>query len=987
MIKIQFEDLDFQNEAIDSIVDIFKGQSISKSNFTIENLAKQTHFYELEQGISNRIEISIDDILKNVQEIQLKNGLEQTKKLSKDDLNFTIEMETGTGKTYVYLRTIMELNRKYGFTKFIIVVPSIAIKEGVYNSLQITEEDFKKKYENTIYEYFYYDSAKLEEVRNFAVSDNIQIMVINIAAFNKSFTNIDNWDTKANIIHRPNDKLNGNKPIELIQETNPIVIIDEPQSVDTTNKSKEAIASLNPLCTLRYSATHREKHNLMYKLDAIDAFERQLVKQIEVAGVVTEDHHNMAYIKLLSVDNKKTPITAKVEIDVFDKGKIKRKPVTVRKGDDLFDKSKGRDLYSGYIINEIYCEKGYEYIDFTSREEVINLGHSIGDVNDDEIKKIQIRKTIEEHLNKEYRLREKGIKVLSLFFIDKVANYRHYDKDGNSVKGKYALWFEEEYKKLINKPKYRNLISGVDIDSYVEEVHNGYFAADKKGKFKDSSTGTSTDDEDAYSLIMKDKEKLLSFDSKLKFIFSHSALKEGWDNPNVFQICTLNETKSIIKKRQEIGRGLRLAVNQEGRRVYGFDVNTLTVMANESYEDFAKNLQREFEEEAGIKFGVIEKHSFSNITYEEFEERRYLGEEKSETLYNHLKEENYIDKYGKVTDELRRDLRDGLIKIPNEFNFVEDKVVHILRKVAGSLNIKNADNKQYLKLNKEVYLSPEFKELWDKIKFKTRYSVEFDTEKLINQCSDEILRTLKVSKGKYLYTKGNIQIDVGGIQEEERERVADIIDERHIILPDLITLLQNETNLTRKTLVRILIKSGRLGDFKNNPQKYMEEVAGIIKRNMRTMLVDGIKYTKIGDDEFYAQELFEDIELSGYLNRNLIESKKSIHDYIIYDSDNEESFARKFEANNSVKLYAKLPNWFKIDTPLGSYNPDWAVMIDKDGEEKLYFVIETKGSTLAEDLRLKEAKKIDCAKEHFKAIDTDVSFKATDSFEKFMGEI
>lgn len=881
----------------------------------------------------------------------------------------------------------MELNKKYGFTKFIIVVPSIAIKEGVYSSIQITEDDFKKKYENTIYEYFYYDSSKLEEVRNFAVSDNIQIMVINIAAFNRSFTNMDNWDNKANIIHRPNDKLNGNKPIELIQETNPIVIIDEPQSVDTTNKSKDAIASLNPLCTLRYSATHREKHNLMYKLDAIDAFERQLVKQIEVASVITQDHHNMAYIKLLSVDNKKSPITARVEIDTNDRGKIKRKAVTVRKGDDLFDKSGGRDLYSGYIINEIYCEKGHEYIDFTSREEVIRLGDTIGDVNEDEIKRIQIRKTIEEHLDKEYRLTDKGIKVLSLFFIDKVANYRDYDEEGNSIKGKYALWFEEEYKKLINRSKYRNLISGVDVDSYAEEVHNGYFAADKRGKYKDSSTGSSSDDEDAYNLIMRDKEKLLSFDSKLKFIFSHSALKEGWDNPNVFQICTLNETKSIIKKRQEIGRGLRLAVNQEGRRIHGFDVNTLTVMANESYEDFAKNLQKEFEDEAGIKFGVIEKHSFANITYEQFEELRYLWQDNSEKIYTYLKERDYIDKYGKVTDDLRRDLRDGVVKLPDEFNHVKDKIIAVLRKLAGRLNIKNADDKQYVRLNKKVYLSPEFKELWDRIKYKTRYSVQFDTEKLVNKCSDEILKTLKVDKGKFIFTKGELDIGIGGIQVEERERLAEIIDERNVILPDLITLLQNETNLTRKTIVKILIKSGRLGDFKNNPQKYMEEVGEIIRRNMRIMLVDGIKYTKIGEDEFYAQELFEEKELSGYLNRNLIETKKSVHDYVIYDSDNEENFARKFEANHSVKLYAKLPSWFKIDTPLGSYNPDWAVMIDKDGEEKLYFVIETKGSILVDELRPKELDKIKCAKEHFKAIETDVRFKEADSFEKLMEEI
>jgi type III restriction enzyme len=583
-MKLKFDkNLEYQQQAIASVVDLFRGQTPMQTNFTVSPYNGQIGLFGTENGIGNRLELDEEEILKNLQEIQLRNGLPQTKFLKAGEYDFDIEMETGTGKTYVYLRTIFELHKNYGFSKFIIVVPSIAIKEGVYKTLQITEEHFKELYDNTIYHYFVYDSSKLEQVRSFAVSDNIEIMVINIDAFRRSFTD-PTKETKANIIHRTNDRLNGMKPIELIQETRPIVIIDEPQSVDTTPKAKEAIKSLNPLCILRYSATHVERHNLVYKLDAVDSYNLGLVKQIEVAGFTTKDYHNKAYLKLLSVDNKKTPITAKIEMDVKDrKGVVKRKAVTVKRGDDLYEKSGGRDVYEGYIISEIYCEEGNEYVAFTSKPDILRIGKPIGDVDDLAIKEQQIRKTIEEHLDKELVLNKLGIKVLSLFFIDRVANYRYYDENGNPQKGIYAKLFEKHYNDLIRQPKYNTLFKDIDLDTAAEEVHNGYFSADKKGVLKDTS-GSTLADEDAYNLIMRDKESLLSFDTKLRFIFSHSALREGWDNPNVFQICTLNETKSEVKKRQEIGRGLRLCVNQDGERQHGFSINTLTVMANESYD-------------------------------------------------------------------------------------------------------------------------------------------------------------------------------------------------------------------------------------------------------------------------------------------------------------------------------------------------------------------------------------------------------------------
>lgn len=997
-MKIQFNpDLDFQHEAINSIVDIFEGQELCRTNFTVAPLKAEEQmkleFDENDLGVGNRLRLLDEDILKNVNAVQLRNGLAPSEEL--DGMNFTVEMETGTGKTYVYLRSIHELHRKYGFTKFIIVVPSIAVKEGVYKSLQITEEHFKGLYDNVQADFFVYDSQKLGQVRNFAMSDYIQIMVINIDAFRKSFTDPTKED-KANIIHRPHDRMTGSRPIEFVQASNPIVIIDEPQSVDRTTKSKEAIASLNPLCTLRFSATHVDKYNMMYKLDSVDAYERKLVKQIEVAGIEVQDSHNRAYIKLLKVDNRKSPITAQIEMDIRQKnGEVKRKKKTVRQGTDLLEASGGRDVYEGYIVNDIYCEKDNEYIDFTSKPDIVRLNQAVGEVNNDEYKRLQIRKTIEEHLDKEMRLRPQGLKVLSLFFIDRVANYRAYDDDGNPQPGKYALMFEKEYARAIRKPKYNLLFEGADIETAADGVHNGYFAIDKKKdatgneRFKDSrGEGTTQADESAYHLIMRDKERLLSFDSKLKFIFSHSALKEGWDNPNVFQICTLNETASVMKKRQEIGRGLRIAVNQDGQRVHGFEVNRLTVMANESYEDFARQLQKEIEQETGIKFGVVEKHLFANIPVPTDDHKtEYLGVDTSQKVWDHLKAKGYIDSKGKVQDSLRQDLKNDAVDLPEEVAEQASQIATVLRKVAGSLNIKNADDRQQVKLNKAVYLSPEFKELWDRVKYRTTFRVDFDCESLIEKCSEEIANTLVVGKARFVYRKSRAEINRGGVEMADPTQSMHVYDARDFQLPDVVSYLQNETNLTRRSLVEIMKRSDRLQDFKNNPQKYIEQVTEIIKRRMRTFIVDGIKYEKIGDQQYYAQELFEENELFGYLSKNMIESQKSVFGYVVYDSDVEEEFARSFEQSDDIKVYAKLPSWFKIDTPLGGYNPDWAVLVEMDGQQRLYFVVETKGSLFTDALRPTEDAKIKCGRKHFKALDSDVGFRVVNNFDKFSEEL
>ena len=1000
-MKIQFSaDLDYQAEAIASIIDVFQGQETCRTNFTVASLKEHPQLdlalegEESDLGIGNRLRLLHEDILANVQAVQLRNGLAPSAAL--DGMNFTVEMETGTGKTYVYLRTIFELHRAYGFTKFIIVVPSVAIKEGAYKSLQMTEEHFRGLYENVRLDYFVYDSQKLGQVRNFATSDSIQVMVINIDAFRKSFTDPAKED-KANIIHRPHDRMTGSRPIEFIQATNPIVIIDEPQSVDTTPKSRQAINSLNPLCTLRYSATHVDKHNMLFRLDSVDAYERKLVKQIEVAGIEVEDGFNRAYVKLLEVDNRHGGVRARIELDLLQRGgTVARTAKWVRSGDDLLDLSGGRSVYDGYIIEDIYCGQGDEYISFTSKPDIVRLNETIGQVDADHYKRLQIRKTVQTHLGKELLLRPKGIKVLSLFFIDRVANYRWYDEEGNSQPGKYARMFEEEYAAEIKKPKYDSLFAEIDRETAVEGIHDGYFAADKKkvaGRtvtlFKESrGDGTTAADEDAYALIMRDKERLLSFDSKLKFIFSHSALREGWDNPNVFQICTLNETASVMKKRQEIGRGLRIAVNQDGERVHGFEVNRLTVMANESYHRFAEQLQKEIEEETGIRFGLVETHLFANIPVTDAQGKTaYLGTEASRALWNHLCSKGYIDSKGNVQDALKAALKQNAVELPEDFKPQAEQIQAVLRKVAGNLNIQNADDRKAVKLNKGVFLGEEFKALWERIKYRTTFRVEFDSEKLIETCATEIRDNLKVGKARFVTRTARIDIDRGGVVAQEVQESVAVFDGRDYQLPDVVGYLQNETNLTRRSIVEIMVRSGRLTDFKNNPQKYIEQVGAIIKRQMRLFIVDGIKYQRIGDQHCYAQELFEQNELFGYLSKNMIASAKSVYDYVVYDSEVEEEFARSFEQSDEVKVFAKLPGWFKIDTPLGSYNPDWAVLVETDGQQRLFFVVESKGSLFSDALRPIEQGKIDCGKAHFEALGTDVEFTVANNYSAFSSEI
>ncbi len=987
-MKLHFEpNLDYQKAAIESVADLFRGQEINRTEFTVTRrpMAERTGqtdldlggflgpqgelgLVESELGIGNRLTLLDDEIIANLKDIQLRNGLAPSTTLTSGD--FTVEMETGTGKTYVYLRTVFELNKLYGFTKFVIVVPSVAIKEGVYKTLQITEEHFKGLYSGQPFDYFLYDSAKLGQVRNFATSPNIQVMVVTVGAINKK---------DVNNLYKDSEKTGGERPIDLIRATRPILIVDEPQSVDggLSGAGKNALGEMNPLCTLRYSATHVDKHHMVFRLDAVDAYERKLVKQIEVASLEVEGGHNKAYVRFISASNGKGPVAARVEIDVLEGKQVRRKEVIVQDGDDLQELTK-RAIYADCRIGEIRAARDGQLLEIKlpGSETFLQPGQAVGDVDAGALKRLMIRRTIHEHLEKEKRLAPLGIKVLSLFFIDVVEHYRSYDTDGNPVKGKYARMFEEEYRRAAKLPEFVSLFQDVDLTSAAEEVHDGYFSIDKARRWTDTADNNqaSRDNaERAYSLIMKDKEKLLSFETKLKFIFSHSALKEGWDNPNVFQICALREIGTERERRQTIGRGLRLCVNQHGDRLRGFEINTLTVVATESYEEFAENLQKEIEKDTGIKFGIVEKHQFAAIPVVKADgSTGMLGFEESAAIFDHLKSQGFVDAKGKVQDTLRIALKDGSFALPAALEAHLASVRDVLKKVAGKLDIKNADERVVVKTRQAILESAEFQALWDRIKHKTTYRVHFDNEKLLVDCAKAIANGPPVSKARVRIRKADLSIGQGGVQAKEHDKDSGTIvtiEEGDIVLPDVLTDLQDRTQLTRKSLVRILTACGRLSDFKRNPQAFIEIAGEVINRTKRLAVVDGIKYQRIGDDQYYAQELFQQEELTGYLRNMLKDAQKSVFEHVIYDSGGvERTFAEQLEKNEAVKIYAKLPGWFKVPTPLGTYNPDWAVLVEVSGGERLYFVVETKGSLFVDDLRDNEAAKIACGEAHFKAL-------------------
>jgi type III restriction enzyme len=865
-LKLHFDpNQQYQIDAIRSITDVFEGQPLNLGEFGFS--LNHERFLFQEGGIGNRLLITEEQILKNVREIQKKNEIPVSDTL--DGMHFSVEMETGTGKTYVYLRTIYELNKKYGFKKFVIVVPSIAIREGVLKNLEITFEHFQNLYDKIPVNFDVYDSKRVSHLRSFAINNTIQILVINIDSFAKD----------ENIINKLNDKLTGKKPIEFIQATSPVVIVDEPQNMETDIR-KKAIENLNPLCTLRYSATHTNRYNMVYSLDPVKAYDLGLVKQIEVDSIVTENDFNDAYLCLEKVTATKTRTSAKIKIDCNTPAGVRRKSVTAKVGDDLYELSKRREIYkNGYIINGIDVSANLIEL---SNSETVFVGNTFGSLSD-EVMKVQIRKTVEEHFIKERTLKTKGIKVLSLFFIDRVANYRDYDSEGKPKKGKFAEWFEEIFTEISGKNSFRDLIP---FDA--SEVHNGYFAADKKGNWKDTKGNTQADD-DTFKLIMKDKERLLDMNEPLRFIFSHSALREGWDNPNVFQICTLNETQSELKKRQEIGRGLRLSVNQEGLRIFDMNINRLTIIANEAYEDFARQLQTEIEEDCGVSF-------------------------------------------------------EG--------------------------RIKNKQKRVTVRYRKGFELDEKFKEIWDRIKYHTTYRVEYDTHELIKKSAKAVNQMPAIRKALIKTTKTALEFDNSGIVMETKSSYVTSLDGIFVI-PDLLFYIQERTELTRSTIFEILKTSGRLGDLLINPQLFLNNTIAAIQDVLADVMIDGIKYEKIGTKE-YEMRLFEDYEIHiNDLTFKVQNKDKTIYSNLVpLDSNVEYEFARECENRDDIEFYFKLPFWFKIKTPIGNYNPDWALI--KKNEKTVYFVAETKSED--QELMASEKRKIKCGYAHFNEFE-DVKYR------------
>lgn len=850
-MQLQYEHLDYQKQAIDSIVDLFQGEiTHHQDDFSLSDKDSM-------RVIANELSLSKDDIFNNLKNIQTQNQLSLSDKL--DNLYFSVEMETGTGKTFVYLNTIFELYQRYGWRKFIIVVPSVAIREGVLQTLNSTKAYFKDEFDSPIYHYGEYSGQKTNALKHFATSTHIEILVMNIQSFEKE-SNIINQQRENGVL------------MELIQATNPIIIIDEPQNI-SSDKRKNAIENLNPLFAVGYSATHKEIINKVYSLNPVQAFEQNLVKQIVVNSVISQDKNN-AFIELKEITNK-SGLKAKILIDVNGEKQLKRKTITVKLGDNLYEKSKQNSNYQGFIITGIDLEN--QMIKFSNGIE-IDAGVNM-DCLRDEIMKQQIHYTIKEHLKREKELNKDGIKVLSLFFIDKVENYR---TNAQGELGKFYKWFEELYE--------------LETKQSASGVHNGYFSQDKKGNAKNSD-GTTKDDNDAYELIMKDKERLLSFDEPVRFIFSHSALKEGWDNPNIFQICTLNETASVIKKRQEIGRGLRLCVNQNGDRIYDEKVNILTVIPNESYEQFANSLQQEYIDDCGIKF------------------------EKS--------------------------------------------------------HLKNAKNERTVTYRFDAFTNPLFLQIWERIRHKTSYRVQFDSDELINNASQKIHVMPKIDTPKIEIKKARlVQSSETGIETQEIFSQSEHIQTKFVI-PDILKVLQQKTGLTRNTLAQILQQSGRIDEVKSNPQRFIEIVAEIINNELYDLMKNGIYYQKL--DEAYEQSLFKTYQI--YTNQytfDVSKKDKTIYNGVLdLDSTTEHQFATDCENyDEQVAFYFKLPKKFKIPTPIGNYNPDWAVIIKKNGEQ-VYFIAETKNTgdksiqdgVVVDKLKWEERFKIACAKRFFEIND------------------
>ena len=1013
-MKLQFKHQKFQADAAKAVVDVFAGQPYLTPSYMMD---KGSEFYqqtltndEYFTGWSNqKIIPELNDklILENINKIQRANQIKPSTKLE-GRFNLTIEMETGVGKTYTYIKTMYELNRTYGWSKFIVVVPSIAIREGVYKSFQVTQEHFAEEYGKKI-RFFIYNSTQLTEIDRFASDNSINVMIINSQAFNAK-------GKDARRIYMKLDEFRSRRPIDIIAKTNPIIIVDEPQSVEG-KQTKENLKQFNPLITLRYSATHKldSIYNMIYRLDAMEAYNKRLVKKISVKGI-TESGNNVndSYIYLESINLSKLAPTATIQFDIKGTTGIRKVTRTVSEGYNLYDNSGQLEEYKqGFVVSKIDGrDDSLEFINGIK----IYTGDVIGKIYEDQLRRIQIRETILSHIQRERELFYKGIKVLSLFFIDEVSKYKKYDDTGEPINGTYAEIFEEEYKDIISDLKI-----GMGEDEYIkyiseipaDKTHAGYFSIDKKGKMIDSKIGkkeTTADDVDAYDLIMKNKELLLDRDPKkspVRFIFSHSALREGWDNPNVFQICTLKQSSSDVRKRQEVGRGLRLCVNQHGERmdtnVLGNDVhnvNVLTVIASESYDSFAKGLQNEIAEAVADRPNAITPEIFiGKIIIDEKGNEQIVDGDTGRAIHFDLIFNGYIDKKGLLTDKYYEDKANGKLKIAEEVSDFAVSVIEIIDSIYDSRMLQPEDarkNNVELSVDEEKLSMPEFKALWNKINSKSVYVVDFDTDELIKKSITSLNNKLHVSKVYFKVETGTMEeiqskeklISGEAFVKEETENYSNTAFVSTNIKYDLIGKLVDETGLTRKAVIQILkgIDVTVFNQFKSNPEEFILKTASLINDEKATSIIEHITYDVM--DEKYDTTIFTDSTIKGRLGTNAMKAKKHLYDHIVYDSTNEKSFATELDTNKDVAVYVKLPDGFYISTPVGKYNPDWAIAFYDGNIKHIYFIAETKGSMNSMQLRLIEESKIHCAREHFKAVSNGtVVYDVVDSYKSLLEKV
>lgn len=965
----------YQLDAIGSLVQLFDGQpkdaeavlTTLRGEGKLDGAQDQTSLdLDLSQevgAVGNNLVLDGETILQNLQTVQDKNGLEVLGALAGDALDFDIEMETGTGKTYVYLRTIFELAKAYNFTKFVILVPSVAIKEGVTTSIKDMRDHFRDLYPAQPFDYTVYSGKSAEEVQGFATSTNVQIMVMTIDSIR--------GDANSRIMHQTRDKLNGLRPIDYLKATRPVVIMDEPQNMES-QLSQSSIGELDPIATLRFSATHRKQRNVVYRLDPVDAHDHGLVKQIVVAEVAQQGSDATPYIKVVEV--KRDPWEAKLQLAVRGAdGSLTRRVVKAKQDEELSKVTKN-PAYEGWWITELSIEP--QYIEL-NKHGLLQQGEEIGG-NSESIYREMIRETIKEHFRKQTLLKSKSIKVLSLFFIDKVENFLGDGFNNNDANGQFVQWFDELFREERAKmPQWQEL-----FPQDPAELRRGYFSVlkGKKGavdKFQDTSGSTKSDD-DAYDLIMRDKARLLDDAEPVRFIFSHSALREGWDNPNVFQICTLREMGAEVERRQTIGRGLRLPVTRtpDGfERVPDRSIAQLTVIANESYVAFAKSLQTEYEK-SGVEIGRVRLQEFSKIAlYEEHIEPdgpEYFGYERSKTLYEALESSGMI-KDGKITaayqpTQLGFDLKQHM---PDFFWPYEDTIIEYIGRSSIERYVKPQSKRKARKLNKELFANPEFEEFWRAISARTTYRVAVDRDRLIEATVKAIREAPAIQPLRIQVTRAGVKILRGGTKATETGQRSAALQGAYD-LPDIITELHEATSLTRKTIIDILLASGRLSEFIGNPNDFIQMVKGRLQSVLAEIVTEGLQYEKIGGYVYELRELQKDgqEERDRFLDQmyRLQNPEKSDFDYVVYDSEPERKFAELLDGRDDIKLFMKLPGKFKIDTPVGPYNPDWAIIKHEDGADRIYMIRETKSTDDEVKRRPSENAKIKAATKHFAAI-------------------